>query len=90
MSVLNFDWNQIAYIGSPLMIPWWAEVHIFIGFVIFYWVLVPIVYYTDVGVRGWYAHLQWLIDPSLIDLEDCASSLGVQQCLGSIRFSLQY
>ncbi|KAG8969004.1 hypothetical protein FRC03_004971 [Tulasnella sp. 419] len=48
MSVLTFDWAQICYIGSPLMIPWWAQVHIFIGFVLFYWILVPIIYYTNI------------------------------------------
>ena len=26
MSVLTFDWMQISWIGSPLMVPWWAEV----------------------------------------------------------------
>ena len=48
-SVLTFDWNQIAYIGSPLMIPWWAQVHIFAGFVLFYWILCPILYYSNVS-----------------------------------------
>lgn len=31
MSVLTFDWTQISWIGSPLMVPWWAEVHVFVG-----------------------------------------------------------
>lgn len=48
MSVLTFDWTQISWIGSPLMVPWWAEVHVFFGFVLFYWILVPIFYYTNV------------------------------------------
>lgn len=48
MGVLDFDWNQIAFIGSPLMVPWWAEVHIMIGFVLTYWFVVPILYYSDV------------------------------------------
>ena len=30
------------------LVPWWAEVHIFIGFVMFYWILTPILYYTNV------------------------------------------
>lgn len=49
MGILTFDWNQIAFIGSPLMIPWWAEVHIMIGFVLLYWLVVPLLYYTNVG-----------------------------------------
>ena len=50
MSVVTFDWSQITWIGSPLMIPWWAEVHVFAGFVIFYWIVVPILYYTNVSL----------------------------------------
>jgi hypothetical protein len=48
MSVLTFDWNQITWIGSPLMVPWWAQVHVMFGFVLFYWILTPILYYTNV------------------------------------------
>jgi OPT family small oligopeptide transporter len=47
MSFLTFDWTNIAWIGSPLMVPWWAQMHIFGGFVFFYWLIVPILYYTD-------------------------------------------
>lgn len=51
MSGLTFDWAQIAYLGSPLMVPWWAIVNIFVGFVILYWILTPILYYTNVRNR---------------------------------------
>ncbi|KAF8435078.1 OPT oligopeptide transporter protein-domain-containing protein [Boletus edulis BED1] len=47
MSVLTFDWSQIAWIGSPLMFPWWAEAHIFVGFVLFFWITTPLLYYTN-------------------------------------------
>ncbi|KAH7875547.1 oligopeptide transporter [Lentinula edodes] len=47
MSVVTADWTQISWIGSPLMVPWWAQVHIFGGFVAFFWVLTPILYYTN-------------------------------------------
>ncbi|TFK50777.1 OPT superfamily oligopeptide transporter [Heliocybe sulcata] len=47
MSVVTFDWSQITWIGSPLMIPWWAEMHIFGGFILFFWILTPILYYTN-------------------------------------------
>ncbi|TFK45067.1 oligopeptide transporter [Crucibulum laeve] len=52
MSVLTFDWTQISWIGSPLMVPWWAEVHIFLGFVMFYWILTPALYYTNCWKLG--------------------------------------
>lgn len=38
MGVLTFDWSMISFIGSPLMIPWWAQVHTIFGFIIFFWV----------------------------------------------------
>jgi OPT family oligopeptide transporter len=50
MSILTFDWSQIAYIGSPLATPWWAEANIAIGFVIFFWLITPAMYYANV----WY------------------------------------
>jgi hypothetical protein len=49
MSIITFDWNQVSWIGSPLMFPWWAQCHIFGGFVFFYWFLTPILYYTNVS-----------------------------------------
>ncbi|KAH9487322.1 Sexual differentiation process protein isp4 [Psilocybe cubensis] len=47
MSVITFDWSQIAYIGSPLATPWWAEANIFAGFVFFFWFLTPVLHYTN-------------------------------------------
>lgn len=47
MSLITFDWSQIAYIGSPLATPWWAQANLAVGFVAFFWVLSPIIYYTN-------------------------------------------
>jgi OPT family small oligopeptide transporter len=47
MSILTFDWTQISWIGSPLMVPWWAQVQVFLGFVFFFWILTPVLYYTN-------------------------------------------
>ncbi|KAI6047012.1 OPT oligopeptide transporter protein-domain-containing protein [Pisolithus marmoratus] len=47
MSVITFDWAQIAYIGSPLATPWWAAANVLTGFVIFYWIVTPILYFTN-------------------------------------------
>lgn len=46
MSFLTFDWAQIAWVGSPLMVPWWAQLHTFVGFVIFFWIIAPAMYYS--------------------------------------------
>jgi hypothetical protein len=49
MGILTFDWSQIIWIGSPLTTPWWAEANVGAGFILFYWIVVPIIYYTNVG-----------------------------------------
>ena len=50
MGFITFDWSQISFISSPLMVPWWAQVHVFAGFVVMYWLVLPILYYTNVGL----------------------------------------
>lgn len=39
---MTFDWAQIAYIGSPLIVPFWAALNIVGGLVVVMWVLAPI------------------------------------------------
>jgi OPT family oligopeptide transporter len=51
MSLISFDWAQIAYNISPLATPWWAEANVMAGFVFFFWFLTPVLYYTNT----WYA-----------------------------------
>ncbi|KAG8946224.1 hypothetical protein FRC04_011970 [Tulasnella sp. 424] len=46
-SLLTFDWSQIAYIGSPLATPWWAEANVAGGFFFFFWFITPVLYYTN-------------------------------------------
>ncbi|KAJ5834260.1 hypothetical protein N7447_000286 [Penicillium robsamsonii] len=47
MFPLTFDWAQIAYIGSPLLTPWWAAANIVTGLVVVIWVVAPILYYKN-------------------------------------------
>ncbi|KAJ3574619.1 hypothetical protein NP233_g1653 [Leucocoprinus birnbaumii] len=47
MSVLTFDWSMISYIGSPLVTPWWSELNTGVAFVIMFWLIVPIIYFTN-------------------------------------------
>ncbi|KAF9969596.1 hypothetical protein BGZ73_007993 [Actinomortierella ambigua] len=48
IGALTLDWNTvIAYLGSPLIVPWWAQVNIAVGFFLIAWVMVPIAYYTN-------------------------------------------
>ncbi|KAI0398586.1 OPT-domain-containing protein [Xylariaceae sp. FL0594] len=48
MFPLTFDWAQIAYIGSPLLTPFWASMNVIGGLVIVMWVIAPIAYYCNV------------------------------------------
>ncbi|KAH9949501.1 oligopeptide transporter [Amylocystis lapponica] len=48
LSFVTFDWTEISWLGSPLMTPWWAQVQLFGGFVLFYWIIGPVLYYTNV------------------------------------------
>ena len=47
MSLITFDWAQITYITSPLATPWWAEANVVAGFVLFFWILTPILHFTN-------------------------------------------
>lgn len=47
MLSFSFDWNQIVYHGSPLVMPWWAECNFFLGFLFFAWFIMPIMYFTN-------------------------------------------
>ena len=50
MGFITFDWSQISFIGSPLMLPWWVQMHVFAGFVLAYWIILPVLYYTNVSL----------------------------------------
>ncbi|KAG9018710.1 hypothetical protein FRB90_010324 [Tulasnella sp. 427] len=52
MSFLNFDWIQISWTGSPLMVPFWSQLNVMAGFVLFYWIITPILYYSNVWKTG--------------------------------------
>lgn len=47
MFPITFDWAQIAYIGSPLLTPWWAAANVIGGLAIVMWVIAPILYYSN-------------------------------------------
>ncbi|KAF5497485.1 Glutathione transporter 1 [Colletotrichum siamense] len=44
---LTFDWAQITYIGSPLLVPFWAAMNVIGGLVIVMWLIAPIAYYAN-------------------------------------------
>ncbi|KAK1978523.1 OPT oligopeptide transporter [Colletotrichum cereale] len=48
MFPLTFDWAQITYIGSPLLVPFWAAMNVIGGLVIVMWLVAPVAYYANV------------------------------------------
>lgn len=44
---LTFDWAQIAYIGSPLLTPWWAAANVIGGLALVMWIIAPLLYYSN-------------------------------------------
>ncbi|KAF8898456.1 OPT oligopeptide transporter [Infundibulicybe gibba] len=47
MGILTFDWSMIAFIGSPLVTPWWSEMNTAASFVLCFWIIAPILYFTN-------------------------------------------
>ena len=47
MFPMTFDWSQIAYIGSPLVVPFWAAVNVFGGLILVMWVVAPLLCMYD-------------------------------------------
>ena len=39
---MTFDWSQIAYIGSPLVVPFWAALNVFGGLIFVMWIIAPL------------------------------------------------
>lgn len=70
MGIITFDWQQISWISSPLMVPWWAQIHVFGGFVLFYWFILPILYYTNVSSEYLFfmVILMFLCRPGSLDI----------------------
>ncbi|KAI9925291.1 hypothetical protein ASPWEDRAFT_176882 [Aspergillus wentii DTO 134E9] len=64
MSMLTFDWAQVVYANqSPLLVPFWAGLNVMGSFVLFYWLICPILYYTNT----WYASYLPLLNSNTFD-----------------------
>lgn len=50
---VTFDWAQITYIGSPLLVPFWAAMNVIGGLAIVMWIVAPIMYYTNVAYSSY-------------------------------------
>lgn len=61
---ITFDWTQVAQVGtSPLATPFWVTANMFASVVIFFWIVVPLLYYNNV----WYSKYLPLLSSSTFD-----------------------
>ncbi|CAF3601271.1 unnamed protein product [Rotaria sordida] len=45
---IELDWNAwVSFLGSPIVVPFWAQVNILVGFVVLAWIITPIAYYNN-------------------------------------------
>ncbi|KAI0380621.1 small oligopeptide transporter [Hypomontagnella monticulosa] len=44
---LTFDWSMVVYNTNPLLSPHWAALNVFVGFVVFFWIITPGIFYTN-------------------------------------------
>ncbi|KAM0507663.1 hypothetical protein ACHAPB_002354 [Verticillium nonalfalfae] len=44
---VTFDWSQIAYIGSPLVVPTWAILNVLASLIFWIYVVSPAIYYRN-------------------------------------------
>ncbi|KAL4958186.1 sexual differentiation process protein Isp4 [Aspergillus filifer] len=50
---LTFDWSQISYIGSPLLVPSWAILNIAGSLVFWIWIVAVACYYSNIWNVGY-------------------------------------
>ncbi|KAJ5493531.1 hypothetical protein N7463_009618 [Penicillium fimorum] len=50
---ITFDWSQISYVGSPLLILSWAVLNVSISLVFWIWIVSVACYYTNVWNTGY-------------------------------------
>ncbi|CAI0642314.1 unnamed protein product [Colletotrichum noveboracense] len=50
----TFDWSQIAYIGSPLVVPTWAILNVLASLVFWIYIISPALYYSNTWESAYY------------------------------------
>lgn len=48
MGLFTFDWVMVSAIGSPLVVPWWAQLNMMAGFLLVIWLISPILWAKNV------------------------------------------
>lgn len=51
---VTFDWSQIAYVGSPLVVPTWAILNVLASLVVWIYIVSPALYFSNVWDSAYY------------------------------------
>ncbi|RDW87223.1 small oligopeptide transporter-like protein [Coleophoma crateriformis] len=82
LSPITFDWSQISYNSNPLLAPTWAAMNVFAGFVMFFWIVVPALYYSNI----WYTAYLPIYSSNLYD--NTGSKYNVSKVLTNETFDV--
>lgn len=70
---ITFDWTQVTQAGgSPLATPWWVTANIIGSVIFFFWILVPILYYSNT----WYSKYLPILSAATFDNKGKAYDIG--------------
>ncbi|CAF3868635.1 unnamed protein product [Rotaria sp. Silwood1] len=76
----QLDWNAwVSFLDSPIVVPFWAQLNILVGFVVLVWIITPTVYYLNLWnskampivsnrlftVEGYYYNISAVLDSNL-------------------------
>lgn len=50
----TFNWGEISFFGSPMVAPWWSECNFFGGFMLFAWIIMPALYFTNTWASAYF------------------------------------
>ncbi|KAL4743235.1 OPT oligopeptide transporter protein-domain-containing protein [Aspergillus similis] len=50
---ITFDWTQVSYVASPLLVPSWAILNVAAGLVLWIWIVAVACYYSNIWNTGY-------------------------------------
>ncbi|CAF1264689.1 unnamed protein product [Didymodactylos carnosus] len=97
VGTVQLDWNSItAYLGSPIVVPLWAQLNILASFVLFCWIIIPAIYYTNtwggksfpIGSSNLYTSEGYLYNISCIADKNSRLNITAYNIYGAGRMSI--
>lgn len=85
LGLLTFDWSMIGIptAANSLVSPWWAQINIYVAFVIVCWIIAPILYFKNV------LYAQYMPISILTPFDNTGMPYDVSQVLTNGTFDLE-